>query len=86
MNEELEQLFDQHWKGFRSYDELTMEEKRTTKYEYSAEDFHDALKHAYNLGIQIVAEYVERESPIENESSYEFCAIDKTSVLNLKIK
>ena len=88
MEQEFENLFDLHWKGFRSYNELTKEEQRIIKHEYSAEDFHEALKAAYNAGIQIAADNTIATVKVEYWGLGEdhTAIIDKESILKLQIK
>lgn len=84
--DKLKEIFDICWKGFLSFDEYSPTEKGQFKKEYSPEEFYNALKIAYNAGIEIAAGYVEQNSPIEEDSTREYNVIDEDSILNLQIK
>lgn len=82
MEEKLEEVFDKHWKGFMTWEDLTKDDKRRFTKEYTAEEFYDALKAAYNLGIEVAADNA--TATILGE--YNYPLIDKESILNLQIE
>lgn len=82
MEEKLEEVFDRHWKGLMTWEDLTKDDKRRFTKEYTAEEFYDALKAAYNLGMEVAAEHLDENLPTRED----YTEVDGADILNLQIE
>lgn len=85
----LKELFDLHWKGIMSYDEYNHEEKTLFKKSYSAEEFYEVLKAAYNMGIKIAADMAEAELELIDDpvvGEYQDATVNRDSILKLQVE
>lgn len=83
--EKLISVFDQYWKGLMEYRDYTVEDKRRIKKEYTAEEFYEALKAAYNAGIEIAANNTTTIKTYHHVLGEEI-DVDKDSILKLQIE
>jgi len=86
MENKLKEVFDRHWKGFMSYDDYTKADMQRLHKEYTVNEFYEALKAAYNAGIEIAANEFERINfpPPGMEDNYQECS--KQDLLDLQIE
>lgn len=83
--EKLKEVLNFHWKGFMEYDEMDEVDKYDRKKEYSIQELYNALKDAYNLGIELASEKTRLLWVREGDTEY-WVEVDKESILKLKIK
>lgn len=87
--EQLKKILNFHWKGFMEYDELTDVDKHDHKKAYSIQELYNALKEAYNLGIEIAADYAQAECQEVDDpvvGIYQDAFVIRESILEHKIQ
>ena len=83
MEEDLKKLIPKYWGGFTDFNKLRPIERESIMRMHSIEEFYNAIKEAYNLGIQIAAKYIDASLPEEEDKTI----VDGTELIeNLTIK